>query len=313
LYEFSLARAKASDREREPQLQERHWPEVRQRLLNDDPIIAALDEETLATGFEKALALPASQQIPAVMKLAGTLGAAATPKTMASAVIAGSKIGSLDARREWVEAKPDRFTASTDPAMVFARDLLPTIIDLRQRTRILNENLLRNRSAFARALTAMASMTGAQMYYDANFTLRVTYGRVAGYTSRGTRIPFTTRFGDMFTLAASRGNQGDFALPAQLEAWRKRIGDATFQKTYASLPVDLVSTNDITGGNSGSSLLNRSLGIVGLIFDGNEEAMAGDWTYSEAAGRALSTDIRFALTVARDVHHAGWIVDELLK
>jgi hypothetical protein len=313
LYEFSLERAKASDREREPQFQERHWPEVRQRLLNDDPIIAALDEETLATGFEKALALPASQQIPAVMKLAGTLGAAATPKTMASAVIAGSKIGSLDARREWVEAKPDRFTASTDPAMVFARDLLPTIIDLRQRTRILNENLLRNRSAFARALTAMASMTGAQMYYDANFTLRVTYGRVAGYTSRGTRIPFTTRFGDMFTLAASRGNKGDFALPAQLEAWRKRIGDATFQKTYASLPVDLVSTNDITGGNSGSSLLNRSLGIVGLIFDGNEEAMAGDWTYSEAAGRALSTDIRFALTVARDVHHAGWIVDELLK
>jgi hypothetical protein len=77
--------------------------------------------------------------------------------------------------------------------------------------------------------------------------------------------------------------------------------------------VDLVSTNDITGGNSGSSLLNRSLGIVGLIFDGNEEAMAGDWTYSEAAGRALITNIRFALTVARDVHHAGWIVDELLK
>jgi hypothetical protein len=78
------------------------------------------------------------------------------------------------------------------------------------------------------------------------------------------------------------------------------------------LPVDFVTTNDITGGNSGSSILNRSLEIVGLIFDGNEEAMAGDWTYSEVAGRALSTDIRFALTIARDVHQAGWIVDELL-
>ena len=56
-----------------------------------------------------------------------------------------------------------------------------------------------------------------------------------------------------------------------------------------------------------------SLEIVGLIFDGNEEAMAGDWTYSEMAGRALSTDIRFALTIAREVHGAGWIVDELLQ
>ena len=117
----------------------------------------------------------------------------------------------------------------------------------------------------------------------------------------------------MFTLAASRGNKGDFALPQQLQTWRRSVGDAAFKATYAALPVDFVSTNDITGGNSGSAILNRSLEIVGLIFDGNEEAMAGDWTYSEVSGRALSTDIRFALTIAREVHGAGWIVDELLK
>src|SRR5262245_19938650 len=103
------------------------------------------------------------------------------------------------------------------------------------------------------------------------------------------------------------------ALPRQLQTWRASIGDAAFKTRYASLPVDFVSTNDITGGNSGSAILNRSLDIVGLIFDGNEEAMAGDWTYSEVAGRALSTDMRFALTIARDVHRAGWIVDELLN
>jgi len=313
LYQFSLERAKPSDREREPQFQQRHWPDVKQGLLNDDPIIAALDEETLATGFEKALALPAAQQIPAVRKLADKLGPSAAPKAMAHAVVGGSKIGSLEARQELVEAKPDRFEASDDPAIAFARDLMPTIDELRQRTRVLNEKLLRNRSAFARALTAMASTTGKPMYYDANFTLRVTYGHAAGYTSHGKQVPFTTRFGDMFALAAARGNQGDFALPAQLQAWRKSIGDAAFKEKYASMPVDFVSTNDITGGNSGSSILDRSLEIVGLIFDGNEEAMAGDWTYSEVAGRALSTDIRFALTIARDVHRAGWIVDELIK
>jgi hypothetical protein len=117
----------------------------------------------------------------------------------------------------------------------------------------------------------------------------------------------------MFALAASRGHTGDFALPSHLQTWRRSIGDAAFRQKYAALPVDFVSTNDITGGNSGSAILNRSLEIVGLIFDGNEEAMAGDWTYSETAGRALSTDIRFALTIAREVHGAGWVVDELMQ
>src|SRR5712691_7634758 len=70
LYEFAIERAKSSDREREPQFQERRWPEVKQGLLNDDPIIAALEEEVLATGFERALALPEAQRIPAVRKLA---------------------------------------------------------------------------------------------------------------------------------------------------------------------------------------------------------------------------------------------------
>src|SRR6266496_3130458 len=117
----------------------------------------------------------------------------------------------------------------------------------------------------------------------------------------------------MFTLARSRGNKEDFALPPKLEAWRRTVGETAFNAKYGALPVDFVSTNDITGGNSGSATLNKSLEIVGLIFDGNEEAMAGDWTYSETSARALSTDIRFALTIAREVHGAGWIVDELMK
>src|SRR5262249_22709973 len=126
-------------------------------------------------------------------------------------------------------------------------------------------------------------------------------------------VSFATKFGDLFTLANSRGNKGDFALPHKLQSWRQSVGDAAFNQRFAAMPVDFVSTNDITGGNSGSSILNRSLEIVGLIFDGNEEAMAGDWAYSEVAGRALSTDIRFALGVAREIHGAGWVVDELLK
>jgi len=308
LDEFSLERAKPSDREREPQYQQRNWPSVREQLLNDDPVIQQLDEDVLAVGFEKALALDAHHRIAAVEKLSARLESSRDPRAMARAVLGTSQIASLDVRKGLIDAPPDTLAASTDPAIVFARDLLPSITDRRQRVRILNEKLLRNRSRFGRGLEAWK---GGTIYPDANFTLRVTYGRVAGYTSRGKPVPFTTRFGDMFALAEARGNTGDFALPKRLQAWRQSIGDAVFKQKYAQLPVDFVTTNDITGGNSGSATLNRSLEIVGLIFDGNEEAMAGDWTYSDTAGRALSTDIRFALTVARDIHGAGWIVDEL--
>jgi NADH-quinone oxidoreductase subunit M len=160
--------------------------------------------------------------------------------------------------------------------------------------------------AFAQGL---AAWKGTAMYPDANFTLRVTYGRAAGYNSHGKAVPFATNLGDFVKLAQARGDTGDFALPRKLRQWLQSNSFEEFRR----MPVDFVTTNDITGGNSGSATLNKSLEIVGLIFDGNEEAMAGDWTYSETAGRALSTDIRFALTIAREVHGAGWVVDELLK
>ncbi len=123
------------------------------------------------------------------------------------------------------------------------------------------------------------------MYPDANLTLRVSAGKVSGLVdSKGVRVPFATRFGDLFALAERRGNTGDFALPPRLLAWRQRIGDAAFKSKYASMIVDFISTNDITGGNSGSSTLNRRLEIVGLIFDGNEESMASDWVYNGDGG-----------------------------
>jgi peptidase S46-like protein len=308
LYEFAQERAKPSDRERDPQFQERFWDDLRRALVDDEPLITELEEDVLAIGFERALKLPAERQVPAVQSLVRRAGTS-DPRALARAVAGASKVAGVDFRKTLVEAAPTVFEESSDPAVVFARDLLPTLKERRARTRVLNETLFQHRSKFARGLV---EWKGNTLYPDANFTLRVTYGKVAGYSKGGRPVPFTTRFSDMFALAQARGNRGDFELPAALVNWRKQIGDPAFNQRFANLPVDFVSTNDITGGNSGSATLNRRLEIVGLIFDGNEEAMASDWAYSEGAGRALSTDIRFALTVAREVHGAGWIVDELV-
>jgi hypothetical protein len=312
LYQFALARAQADDRDREPQFQERNWTNARQALLDDEPIVPGLEEDVLAAGFARALALAPSQQIPAVRSLATRLSigrsAPASPRELARAVLQGSRIGVVDGRKGLVEAPVKDLEASTDPAVMFARELEPSLRESRERVRVLNEKILRNRSRFARGIQAWK---GSSIYPDANFTLRATYGRVASLANPP--VAFATRFGDMFALADRRGNAGDFALPSKLLAWRKSMGDAAFKARYADMVVNFITTNDITGGNSGSSTLNRRLEIVGLIFDGNEGSMASDWSYNGATGRALSTDIRFALTIAREVHGAGWVVDELMN
>jgi hypothetical protein len=309
LYEFAIARAKSSDAEREPQFQERRWPEVREELLNDDPVLLELDEDLLTRGFELALVLEGAQRIAAVESLAERVGR--DPRKLARAVLEGTEVDSLDRRKQWVEAPLDVLEESKDPAMAFARELEPALEATRKRVRVLNEKIFMNRAKFSRALSAWKH---EELYFDANFTLRGTFGQVRGLVDReGREVPFTTRLDGLFRLAKEKGDQGDYALPAALRRWRESVGEEKFEKEYGSLPVNFVTTNDTTGGNSGSAVLDRSLRIVGLLFDGNEGSMASDWSYNEKTGRSIATDIRFALFVAREVHGAGWIVDELMK
>lgn len=308
LYEFAIARSKERDEDREPAFQERRWPRVRQALSNEDPVIPELEEDYLTKGFELALALPPARRIPAVEALRGRIGD--DPRKLAQAVVSGSEVGEAASRKRLLDASLTELDASEDPAIAFAKALEPTLRDQRQRIRVLNEKLFRNRARFARGMVAWK---GDELYYDANFTLRATYGQAKSYTSRdGVERPLATRFEGLFRLAEEKGDAGDYALPKSLEDWRKSVPDAVFEERYAELPMDFVTTNDTTGGNSGSAILDRNLHVVGLLFDGNEDSMASDWIYSETTGRAIATDIRLALTVARDVHGAGWVVDELL-
>ncbi len=95
LHEFAAARAQASDRDRDPQFQERNWPRVRESLLDDEPLVPALEEDLLTEGFTRALKLTGDQAIPAVQRLAERVardGAAPNPRDLARAVLAGSSL-----------------------------------------------------------------------------------------------------------------------------------------------------------------------------------------------------------------------------
>jgi hypothetical protein len=185
-------------------------------------------------------------------------------------------------------------------------------------TRI-SQSLLQGSSQFDANLTlgrriwmaALMEMTPEKTQYpDANFTMRLTYGNVQDYDPRDgvTYKYYTTIDGIM-----EKYKPGDYEFDVP-----KRLIDLYNAKDYgryASLknymPVCFTTTNDITGGNSGSPVLNGNGELIGLAFDGNWEAMSGNIAFEPALQRTIVVDIRYVLWVMDIYAGAGHLVDEM--
>jgi hypothetical protein len=137
---------------------------------------------------------------------------------------------------------------------------------------------------------------------DATFTPRIADGVVQGYPYNGTRAAAFTNFYGLLDHYHSY-QMPDWDLP---EKWQNPP-DAFNMST----PLNLVTTNDITGGNSGSPLLNQDLEIVGLIFDSNFEALPNEYLYTNRTARAISVDGRGILEALEHVYNADRVAVEL--
>ncbi len=161
------------------------------------------------------------------------------------------------------------------------------------------EELLNGQLAKARF-----ALYGTSVPPDASFSLRIADGVVKGYDYNGTRAPaFTTFYGLYNHHFSYEKVSDDWDLP---ERWLDH--PASFDR---STPLNLVSTNDITGGNSGSPLLNKDLEVVGLIFDGNIESLPNNYLFQDETARAVSVDARGILEALDDIYDADRIVLEL--
>jgi hypothetical protein len=150
---------------------------------------------------------------------------------------------------------------------------------------------------------ARFAVYGTAAYPDATFTLRLSYGKAAGYPMNGTRAPYKTTFAGLLDRWASFDGQPPFDLTPRFVEGRTKLDLAT--------PLNMVTTNDIIGGNSGSPIVNRAGELVGLIFDGNIESLVGRFVYDDTANRAVAVHSGAIVHVLRTVYGAGALADEL--
>lgn len=142
-------------------------------------------------------------------------------------------------------------------------------------------------------------------YPDANFSMRLSYGKVRGFDETG----FQTTADEIARKAIA--NHDDFHVGGELLDLIRRKEYAPYALKNGELPVALLTDNDITGGNSGSPLFNGNGELIGLAFDGNWEGMSGDIAYSQAQ-RTISVDIRYILFIVDRLLGAKRIVEEIM-
>lgn len=203
--------------------------------------------------------------------------------------------------------KVKQLEALNDPFIELAKRVYSQVEAYRKRGK-------RNQAAVEelrkRYIDALYAWKGANLYPDANRTLRFSCGRVEGYSPRDAvyYTPFTTLKGMMAKDTGKR----PFDVPEGLKPlYAKKDFGRWLHQDLKDVPIAFTHKVDSTGGNSGSPVMNTKGELVGVLFDGNYEAMTADWQYQEAITRSISVDIRMVMFVTEKLAKANHILKEM--
>jgi hypothetical protein len=283
----------------------------RQTFLSNEN--KASDQRILAAMCAKFYSDIAADQQPAAFyqKLNseyGDLADATTYQKFAAHVFEKTMIFD-DQRWDAFMARPDSASLQNDPAYAYTAAFLKNYYTYNARfVEFSNKN-----NDLGRIYTkgVMAMNPGKTMYPDANFTMRLSYGSVKAYKPRDA-VYYDYVCTMSGVLAKYKPGDYEFDLPANLlEAARKKDFGSYKDSRYNDLVVCFITTNDITGGNSGSPVINGQGELLGLAFDGNYEALSHKIAFDKDLNRTICVDIRYVLWCIDKLGGAKNIISEL--
>ncbi len=291
-----VAEVKKPDAERLPGFREAQLPALQFQLLSPAPVYLALEELLLADALQES-----SDELGAHDEfITAVLGQRLAADVVHDA-FKDTKLTDVNVRKALIEGGESAVANSTDSLIALARKVDPFVRQMHKMMEDQVENI--ETAAGERIGRARFAAYGRDVYPDATFTLRLSFGTVKGYPMNGTKAPAKTTFYGLFDRANSFDMKEPFNVPDRFQQ-RRRLLDL-------STPLNFVSTADIIGGNSGSPVVNRSGEFVGVIFDGNIESLVGRFVYDDTANRAVAVHSAAIITALRTLYDAPALANEL--
>jgi len=299
------------DLERKPGYQERDYPRIKQSLrvmqTSYDPQV---DRRVFKYFLVKAAVLPEGQRIEAVDAiLKGARGAEAEKAINAflDGLYAGTKLGAADERLRMFDLPRKELLAAGDPFIDFAVRLDAEAKALEERDKTTGGALQR---LSPRLIEAFMQWKGGAVYPDANATMRLTYGTVKGYHPRD-----AVSYSSMTSLGGvieKDTGEDPFNCPKALRDLHENVDFGIYEDAaLGDVPVDFLSTCDITGGNSGSPVLNGKGECIGAAFDGNYESISSDYLFLKETTRSINVDSRYILFIMDKMSGAKHLLGEM--
>jgi hypothetical protein len=281
------------DGQRLEEYSDANFPALKQEIISPAPIHKELEKTALAWWLTKVREYLGTGDADV-----RTLLGKESPAEIANALIDGTKLTSAQLRANLLKGGKKAIDAFHDPLLDFARKLDGPARTVRTDYEDSVKAVITKNSALI--AKARFALYGRNNYPDATFTLRLTYGAVAGYQENGHRVDPITNFAGAYAHATGRD---PFKLPATWRAAEKMVNpNANF---------NFASSDDIIGGNSGSPVIGRNGEAIGVVFDGNIQSLGGDFGYDGQVNRAISVDVTGITEALKHVYHADRLVKEL--
>ena len=268
-------------------------PRIEQRLIAPVPLHPQLEKLAVSFGLERMREW-LGPDAPIVRQLLST----DSPDILAAKLVDGTKLADPAVRKQLWEGGAAAVDASTDPMMVFAREVDAEARAVRKRYE--DEVEAPVDAASEQIARARFKVYGTTEPPDANFTLRLNFGTVQGWNETGNEVAPFTHLARLYERATG---EPPFKVP---DSWLAAKPQLDMQTRF-----DLSTNNDIVGGNSGSPLIDVDGHIVGLMFDGNIHSISGDYWYDVALNRAVAVDAQIIFEGLRKVYKASELLREL--